>query len=290
MGLGTALLGAASSFYAPAHAQDIATQVTTPASDEGISPGGDRISIGVGVASTPSYIGSDSSIILPTAAVQGQISGISFNSQGTAFYVDAVPSSGKTGWKLELGPLIAVRLDRNAKIGDAAVRALGKRKVAVELGGFVGIQRTGVVTSPYDTFSASVSYQHDVARSHSSYIISPEVDYSTPFSKYALVSISLSADYVGKGFGRYYYDIDQAGSAASGLEIYDGADKAGWKDWNVSLFAVHSLSGNLTHGFGIFATGGYQRLLGAYRRSPVVAGVGSANQWSGAIGIEYTFR
>lgn len=276
----------------PASADQVPASASNPsqsAADDGISLGADRLSIGLGVASTPTYIGSDSSIILPTAALQGQVSGISFNSQGTAFYVDAVPSSGKTGWKLELGPLVALRLDRNANIGDSAVRALGKRKIAVELGGTVGIQRTGVVTSPYDTFSASISYQHDVAGAHSSYLISPELDYDTPLSKYAMVSFSVSADYVGKGFGRYYYDVDPAGSAASGLRMYDGADKAGWKDWNLSMFAVHSLTGNLTHGLGIFATGGYQRLLGSYSRSPIVADVGSANQWSGAIGIEYTF-
>lgn len=252
--------------------------------------GGDRISIGVGLASTPSYIGSDTSTITPTAAIQGQVSGVSFNTQGTALYVDAIPSSGKPGWKLELGPLAAVRLDRMGRLHDASVRALGKLDPAVELGGSVGIQRTGVITSPYDTLSLSLSYQHDVAGAHGSYIASPEIDYDTPLSEHAFVSFSASADYVGAGFGRYYYGVDQAGSLASGLAVYDGADKAGWKDWNLSTMAVHSISGNLLHGVGVFVTGGYQRLLGAYRRSPIVADVGSANQWSGAVGVEYTFR
>lgn len=256
---------------------------------DGLNPGGDRITVGVGVASTPSYVGSDSSTIIPMAAVQGQISGISFNTQGTALYVDAIPSSGKPGWKLTLGPLAAVRLDRTSGINDSAVRALGKLKTAVELGGSVGIQRTGVVTSPYDTLSLSVSYQHDVAGAHSSYVASPEIDYSTPLSEHAYVSLSGSADYVGKGFGRYYYSVDQAGSVASGLPVYAGADKAGWKDWNLSMLAMHTISGNLLHGWGVFATGGYQRLLGAYARSPIVAEAGSPNQWSGAVGVEYTF-
>lgn len=271
-------------FMDPAMAQDVSGR------PDDLKIGGDRISVGVGVASTPSYIGSDSSTITPTAAVQGQIAGVSFNTQGTALYVDAIPSSGKPGWKLELGPLAALRLDRTGKLNDTAVRALGRLDKAVELGGSIGIQRTGVITSPYDTLSLSLSYQHDVAGAHGSYIASPEIDYDTPLSEHAFVSLSASADYVGAGFGRYYYGVDEAGSLASGLPVYDGAGKAGWKDWNLSTMAVHSISGNLLHGVGVFVTGGYQRLLGAYRRSPIVADVGSANQWSGAVGVEYTFR
>ncbi len=251
--------------------------------------GGDRITVGVGAAFVPSYIGSDTDVILPTAAVQGQISGISFNSQGTGLSVDLVPGSGKPGWKLQLGPVAMLRLDRNSMIRDKAVAAMGKLDKAWELGGWVGIQRTGVVTSPYDTLSASVSWQHDVGSAHGSYVISPSLDYGTPLSKTSYISLSLSADYVGKGFGAYYYDIDAAGSAASGLPVYDGARKAGWKDWNAGLLVAHSLTGNLTHGLGIFATADYARLVGAYRNSPIVSVAGSPNQWSGALGIAYTF-
>ncbi|WP_395337261.1 MipA/OmpV family protein [Novosphingobium sp. BL-8H] len=282
-----ALAGAAFSgtlFAMPAQAQDVSGK------PDDLKIGGDRISIGVGVAATPTYIGSDTSTITPTAAIQGQVSGVSFNTQGTAIYVDAIPSSGKPGWKLEAGPLAALRLDRSNKVGDVAVRALGRLDKAVELGGSVGLQRTGVITSPYDTLSFSLSYQHDVAGAHSSYVASPEIDYDTPLSEHAFVSLSASADYVGAGFGNYYYSVDQAGSLASGLPVYDKADRAGWKDWNLSMMAVHSISGNLLHGVGLFVTGGYQRLLGVYAQSPIVADVGSANQWSGAIGMEYTFR
>ena len=270
-------------FVTAASAQDVSGR------PDDLKIGGDRVSVGLGVASTPRYIGSDSTILTPTAAIQGQVSGVAFNTSGTSISVDAVPSSGKPGWKLELGPLAALRLDRNGRIGDKAVAALGDRRKAIELGGSIGLQRTGVVTSPYDTLSFSLSYQHDVNGAHGSYVASPEIDYDTPLSEHAFVSLSLSADYVGKKFGAYYYDVDAAGSRASGLAPYSGADKAGWKDWNLGLLAVHSLTGNLTHGLGIFVNAGYQRLLGAYAGSPIVATVGSRNQWSEAVGLEYTF-
>jgi len=251
--------------------------------------GGDRITLGVGAALVPSYIGSNTSTIVPTAAVQGQVSGISFSSQGTSLSVDLVPDSGKPGWKLQLGPVAMLRLDRNGMIGDKAVAALGKLDKAWEVGGWVGIQRTGVVTSPYDNFSASLSWQHDVGDAHGSTVVSPSLDYGTPLSKTSYASVSLSADHDGRGFGAHYYDVDAAGSAASGLSVYDRANRAGWKDWNTSLLAAHSLTGNLTHGLGVFATAGYARLLGAYRRSPIVSVAGSPNQLSGALGIAYTF-
>lgn len=267
----------------PAMAQDVSGK------PDNLKIGGDRVSIGVGLSSTPNYIGAKHSILTPTAAIQGQISGINFNTSGTAIGVDVIAGSGKPGWKLELGPLLALRLDRNGRIGDKAVKALGQRKIALELGGSIGVQRMGVITSDYDTLTFSLSYQHDVTHAHRSYVISPEIDYDTPLSDHMFVSFSASADYIGGGFGRYYYDVDSAGSAASGLPIYTGADKAGWKDWNLNMMVVHSLTGTLTHGLGLFATGGYQHILGAYRRSPIVDQVGSPNQWSGAIGLEYSF-
>jgi outer membrane protein len=254
-----------------------------------IRPGGDRMTLGVGAAFVSSYIGSNTGTIVPMAAVQGQVSGLSFSSQGTSLSVDLVPDGGKPGWKLQLGPVAMLRLDRSGMIGNKAVAALGKLDKAWEVGGWVGIQRTGVVTSPYDNLSASLSWQHDVGNAHGSSVVSPSLDYGTPLSKTSYASVSLSADHVGKGFGAYYFDVDAAGSAASGLPVYDGAIKAGWKDWNTSLLAAHSLTGNLTHGLGIFATAGYARLLGAYRRSPIVSVAGSPNQLSGALGIAYTF-
>lgn len=137
---------------APATAQDVSGK------PDDVKIGGDRVSIGIGLSSTPSYIGANSSRLTPTAAIQGQISGISFNTSGTAVYIDAIPASGKPGWKLELGPLLAVRLDRNGHIDDKAVAALGGRNKALEIGGSLGIQRLGVITSDYDTLAFSLSY------------------------------------------------------------------------------------------------------------------------------------
>lgn len=249
----------------------------------------DRVTAGVGIASVPSYIGSDQNVIVPMAAAQGQVSGIGFQLEGTSLSLDLVPHGDANGFKMQAGPLASVRLDRTTKIRDRAVRALGERSTAVELGGWIGVQKTGVVTSAYDTLSASLSYQHDVADAHRSFILSPEIDYDTPLSHRLYVSLSASADYVGSRFGAYYYNIDAPGSCKSGLPAYTKAAKAGWKDWNGNIMIARSITGDLTHGMKVFASAGYGRLLGRYARSPVVKIAGRRSQPNFAIGLGYTF-
>jgi outer membrane scaffolding protein for murein synthesis (MipA/OmpV family) len=39
----------------------------------------------------------------------------------------------------------------------------------------------------------------------------------------------------------------------------------------------------------VFGLGQYSRLVGDFKRSPIVAQRGSANQWLGAIGLAYTW-
>jgi outer membrane scaffolding protein for murein synthesis (MipA/OmpV family) len=188
--------------------------------------------------------------------------------------------------------VVVARFDRSSlkNIKDDAVRALGKRDVAVEVGGFVGVGKTGVITSAYDNLAARVAVTKDVAGAHGSYVITPAIEYMTPLSVTTFVGVGVSADYVGKKYGRYYYDVDAAGSLASNLPVYSRAgDSSGFKKLNFSLAAGKSLSGDLRHGWAIFAAGGYSRLLGAYADSPVVAIAGSKNQWIGAVGVGYTF-
>lgn len=250
------------------------------------------LTVGVGVAAVPSYEGSDDYRVLPVPQFRGKVKDFAFWTRGAALYVDAIPNSDPQGVDFELGPVVAARFDRSSvkNIKDDAVRLLGKRDVAVEVGGFVGIGKTGVITSDYDNLSARIAVTKDVAGAHGSYVITPAIEYMTPLSQTAFVGLGVSADYVGKKYGRYYYDIDAAGSAASGLPVYTAAgDGSGFKKVNVSLAGGKSLSGDLRHGWAIFAAGSYSRILGDYADSPIVSIAGSKNQWIGAIGVGYTF-
>ena len=247
----------------------------------------DTLTVGIGVGYVPSYQGSDDYNLIPGAALRGKISGHNFYTRGTSFYFDLIPEKPDNSLDLSFGPVIGARFQRTRRIKDDQVEALGKLDTAIEIGAFVGIAKTGVITSDYDSLSFRVSYVRDVANAHDSYVITPAFEYGTPLSPSIYVGIGASADYVGNGYARTYFGVTPAGSAASGLSTFD-ADK-GWKNITSSLFAGYALSGDLRKGWAIFATGSYSKMLGDFKRSPLVSEAGDANQWFGALGVGYTF-
>ena len=249
------------------------------------------LTVGVGAGIIPSYEGSDDYRVIPVPQLRGKVSDFAFWTRGPSLYFDVIPNRGQD-IDLQLGPIAGVRFDRSSikNIKDDAVRALGERDVAVELGGFVGIGKTGIITSDYDNLSVRVAVTKDVAGAHGSYIVTPAIEYFTPLSTRSFVGLGVSADYVGKKYGRYYYDVDAAGAFASGLPEYSRAGGgAGFKKIGVNLTGGVSLSGDIRKGWALFALGGYSRMLGDYADSPVVSIAGSKNQWVGAVGVGYTF-
>jgi outer membrane protein len=251
-------------------------------------PRGDSLTIGLGGAVSPRYDGSDDYRIIPGGVVRGSVSGIDFSLVGLNLYVDLIPNKGN-GINIQAGPVIGLGLNRTSRkgIGDAQVRALGKLDVAVELGGYVGIGKTGVITSDYDTLSFSVAYQRDVANAHDSYVITPSINYGTPLSRTTYVGIGVSAEIVGDRYADYNFGVTPAGAIASGLPAY--TPEGGLKDISFTLLGAQSLSGDLRGGWSIFAVGSYSKLMGDFKRSPVVAIAGDADQWFGGLGVAYTF-
>jgi MipA family protein len=264
--------------------------LSTSASAQDTAENRNELTVIVGAATVPSYGGSDENVIVPGAVIRGRVADFPFFTRGPSLYIDAIPNRSDQALDLEFGPVVNLRSDRHNNIKDPQVQRLGKLKRAVELGGWVGIGKTGVFTSAYDNLSFRVAYLNDVNDAHHSYIISPSLEYGTPLSETTFVGVSVSADYVGKGFGRTYYDVTPAGTAASGLRTYSAAGaKSGFSKVSGNLVAAQSLSGDLRKGWALFATGGYGRMLGRYADSPLVRDVGSRDQWMGALGIGYTF-
>lgn len=245
------------------------------------------LSIGLGVGYVPSYEGSDDYRVIPAGIVRGKVGGHAFYSRGLQLFLDLVPEAPGETLDLAIGPVAGARLNRTGSIKDARVKALGELDTAIELGGFVGIGKTGVITSAYDNLSFRVSYMKDVGGAHKSYIVTPAIEYGTPLSRTAYVGIGLSADFVGDGYASYYFDVSPAGALASGLTPYQA--KGGFKSWNASLGASKSLTGDLLKGLSLFGVGSYSRLQNDFRQSPIVSQAGSANQWFAAVGLAYSF-
>ena len=271
----------------PAFAQDPAA--TPPAiPEENVPPeNDDTLTIGLGAGYAPSYEGSDNYVVIPGGAIRGKVSGHNFYTRGTSLYFDLVPEKPGNNIDLSFGPAASIRLNRTSRIRDARVRALGELDAAIELGGFAGVAKTGVITSAFDTIGVRVSYFRDVSDTHDSYVLQPAIEYGTPLSPTTYVGLSVSGDYVGDGYGRTYFGVTPAGALASGLPAYDL--DGGWKNVSVGLVGNLSLSGDIRRGWSLFALGSYSRLLGDFKRSPIVSIAGDADQSFGAAGVAYTF-
>ena len=249
----------------------------------------DYVMAGAGMAVLPDYEGSDDYGWTPVPGAVGSVAGFSFQFIGNRLSVDVIPDRAGPGWNVALGPVGVVNFNRASTRGidDPGVKALGKAGTAVELGGYAGVGRVGVITSDYDRLSLTISYRHDVSGVHDAGIFTPSVSYLTPLSRKALVGLFASAERAEEGYADTYFGVTPAGSAASGLPAYD--PDGGWKSWTAGMGAAVSLTGDLTHGLQLVAAGTYRRLLGDTADSPIVATAGSRNQWMGALGLAYSF-
>jgi len=242
--------------------------------------------VGVGAALIPDYEGSDDYRIIPAGAVRGKVSGISFSTHVAYLYVNVVPQSGKFGF--DAGPIIGARFDNRRHTDDAVVRLMLKRKTAVELGGFAGVSFRGL-TNPYDSLSLHLDVLHDIGNAHKSTVFSPNLDFSTPLSRWTYASVSVGAEIVSNKFADYYFGVSPADRLATGnqLPLYDPG--GGLKNWKASLLLNQSITGDLLGGLSVFGVGQYSRLVGDFRRSPIVSMRGSAGQWLAAAGLAYTW-
>lgn len=249
----------------------------------------DTVTVGIGASYLSDYEGSDHYSIFPLPGAIGSIDGYSFTVLGNRASVDLIRDRPGQRWDFEAGPIGVIDFNRNThgSISDPRVRALPARGLAVELGGYVGIGKTGVITSDYDKLSLSLSYRHDITGVNGSAIVSPTINYITPLSRKAAFALFATAEHVSKPYLTAYFDVTPADSLASGLPAFSG--RGGWKSWSVGAIGTVSVSGDLLHGWKMIGGVTYLRLTGDAAASPLVTTAGSPNQWLGALGVAYTF-
>ena len=248
----------------------------------------DQVIMGIGAIVGPDYEGSNDYAAAPVGAALIRINGYSFNYRANAVSLDLIPDHVDQKFKIVAGPYVDLNFDRALSPHDAIVSLTRKRKTALEGGGFIGINRTGVLTSPYDQLTLRITAVYDIGNVHHSFIISPTAEYLMPVSKAALLGASLSADVVGGRYARYYFGVGPASSALSGLPIYTPG--AGVKSASVALFGALSLHGDLQkRGVILGALVNYERLLGSFAQSPIVATRGSPNQIASTVALAYHF-
>ena len=248
----------------------------------------DTITIGGGIGFVPSYEGSNDYVVIPVGAVRGKVKGFDFATRGLQLSVDAVRDHNPSGINIMFGPVVGINFNRTNRIVDPQVRALGGRRTAIEVGGYAGISKTGVITSAYDSLSVRVSYVRDITGVHGSYVLTPMIEYGTPLNRRTYVGLAASAAIAGDGYAQTYFAVDPAGSIASGLPVF-ARPKGGLKHYSGTFLGNYALSGDLEHGLQLFTVLSYIRLQGEFARSPITSIAGSPDQFYGAVGIGYTF-
>jgi len=140
----------------------------------------------------------------------------------------------------------------------------------------------------YDSVTLSADARWDVAGAHKGMIWGPSLSYFTPVSKGAAINLAVSAEHMDRDFADYYFTVTPAGSAVSGLPAYQAG--SGWKNMGVNLLAGIDFDGDLTNGgLAGFVTGGYTRMLGDAKRTPLTSIRGDKNQWLVGAGLAFTF-
>ena len=282
----TCLALAACCVSAPSLAQPGPTAAPMPSAKDVANR--DTVTIAGGLGTVPDYVGSDDYRLIPVAAIRGKVSGFSFTTRGTYLYVDAIPHRGASKVEFNLGPIAGLRLNRTNRSKDDIVKLLPRLNKAFEVGAFAGVSFHGLV-DPYDTLGLRLDVLHDIGSAHRSTVFSPNVDFSTPLSRTTYVSASLGAEYVSNRFADYYFSISPTDSLRTGgaLPVFNAS--GGMKDWKLGLLLNQSITGDLLGGFSVFGTAEYSRLVGDFRRSPIVSKRGSPNQWLAAAGLAYTW-
>ncbi|MEP6784968.1 MAG: MipA/OmpV family protein [Sphingomonadales bacterium] len=264
---------------APAMAQNADEQVSSNDS----AAHRDTVTVGIGAAVIPRYDGSRFYYVAPVAGARGNISGISFSIVAVNASVDVIPKKAQTGGKFVFGPVAHLTLNRSS-LRQSRIALLGDISPALEAGIHVGYQQTGVITSKYDVLTLDVAVSHDVSDIHNSSIITPSITYATPLSKRMLIGLNAAASYVGAKYGQTYFGVTPAQSAISGFPAFSVGE--GFNTVSAGFLAGYSLSGDLRHGFTVFAAGNYSHFVGETARSPLVH---DDKQLIGALGIAYTF-
>lgn len=282
-----ALVSAALTVAVPAVAQDATAGPGQPSVAEDVNR--ETITVGVAGAYLPDYEGSNNYRIVPGPAAIGSVSGFAFSVLGNRASIDLIPNRPGPVVDIQAGPIAVLNLNRTSRKGidDDRVKALGKLDTGIEVGGYVGVGKTGMFTSPYDKLSISVSYRKDVNGASKGSIWQPSVNYLTPLSRTAAVGLFASAEHASNRYADYYFSVTPLGSVASGLPAYNAGK--GWKNYTLGALGTVSLTGDLLHGFKLVAGGTYKRMLNDFGASPLVSIAGKRSQWLGAVGVAYTF-
>ncbi|MEO1138675.1 MAG: MipA/OmpV family protein [Pseudomonadota bacterium] len=233
--------------------------------------------IGVGVGTGPDYDGSNDYDTIPLVFGQFDLGGSTLQLRGLGARIELPLSQRVTG-----GPVFRYRFGRDDDVSDVRVARLPNIDDAIELGGFLRFQ-TPLGASQSTLGFAEVELLADVSDAHDGVIANLDFGISTRPSPRLGLSLSTNITFVNDNYADTNYSISAAGSAASGLGVFN-AD-GGLHAVGLSLRANYQL----TDQWGLVGIVSVQELLNDASDSPVVSVAGSSTQAVAGFGLTYSF-
>jgi MipA family protein len=228
-----------------------------------------RVRVGLGAQVTPAYPGADKAQLGPFVSVdiaRGNTP-FAFEAPDESFGFQLINTRG-----LAIGPALALQGSRT----DADVGApIGKVKTTFEAGGYVQY-----------TVAPSFRLRAELRRGiggHDGYIGEVSADFIARDGDRYVFSIGPRVTLSNGRYQRAYFGVTGAQAAATGLPVY--TPEGGVQ----SVGAAAGLTYQFTRRWGVMTYARYDRLVDDAADSPVVRQFGSRDQFSGGLGLTYTF-
>src|SRR4051812_49368686 len=249
----------------------IAAAAVLPAWSAAIAQDSDdlRVRVGLGAQVRPEFIGADSSEVAPLWRINiaHGADPFKFSAPDYSFGIPLVSTGG-----FSLGP--AANLASGRKNSDLDV-PVGKVKTTIEAGGFASYQLSDSLYLRAEALKGLGGHDGIVGTIGADQIWRDGDRYVFSIGPRVLFSDSR--------YQRAYFGVSPTASLATGLPAYRPGS-------GVYAVAVASgLSHQIDSRWGLFGFGRYERLVGDAAKSPIVRQLGSRNQLSGGIGLNYTF-
>lgn len=229
-----------------------------------------RYRVALGPQLTPNYPGADGMRLSPLVdvAVTRGDTPFAFEAADESFGLPLIHAGG-----LAIGPAINLQGARRRKHVGADIDEVG---TTVEVGGFAQFW-----IAPALRFHGEL---RQGVNGHGGLIGNAGFDYVARDGDKWLFAIGPRVSLSDAKYRRAYFEVTPAVSARTGLPVYD-ADGS----------AVHALGANatatyqLTRRWGLYGYAKYDRLVGDAADSPLTRTLGSRDQFSGGVGLSFTF-
>ncbi|HZC37957.1 MAG TPA: MipA/OmpV family protein [Sphingomicrobium sp.] len=228
-----------------------------------------RVRVGLGAQLQPSFIGSKGTDVAPLFHLN--------IAHGTKEFRFGAPDDSPgiaviSGDGFSFGP--AANLQARRENSDAGAR-VGSVPRTIEVGAFAQYEAT-------DSFRVRAELLKGI-NGHNGVLGSIGADKIWRDGDRYVFSIGPRVLFSDARFQRAYFGVSAAASVASGLPTYRPGS-------GVYAVAVASgLSYQFQRRWGLFGFARYERLVGDAARSPIIRQLGSRNQLSAGIGLNYTF-